>query len=271
MTDPGATDAFTRLVDIMARLRGPGGCPWDREQTHETLRPYVLEEAYEVIDAIEHGDPGALRDELGDLLLQVVFHAQLATEAGRFTVDDVARAIADKLVRRHPHVFADTQVRDAQEVMRNWTRIKAEERKARGADADPFAGVPASLPALLRGQQIGEKAHHVGLDWDAPAAVLDKVREEQAELEQAVADGDRSAIERELGDLLFTLTSVARHFHVSAELALQSAVARFLARARHADGAARSRGTSLAALSPAERDSLWDQAKAATARNDDVV
>jgi MazG family protein len=271
MADPGATDAFLRLVDMMARLRGPGGCPWDREQTHATLRPYVLEEAYEVIEAIDHGEPGALRDELGDLLLQVVFHAQLAAEAGSFTVADVANAIADKLVRRHPHVFGETQVRNAQDVMRNWTRIKAEERKARGGDTDPFVGVPASLPALLRGQQVGEKAHHLGLDWDAPAAVLDKVREEQAELERAVAAGEPTAIERELGDVLFTLTSVARHFQVSAELALHGAVGRFLARARHAEATARTSGTSLAALPPAERDRLWERAKAATARDDRVV
>ena len=162
MADPRVPETFTRLVDIMARLRRPGGCPWDREQTHETLRPYLIEEAYEVFEAIDRGELSAIRDELGDLLLQVVFHAELAAEAGRFTIADVAQAIADKLVRRHPHVFADVEVRDAQEVVRNWTRIKAEERRERGDDgADPFAGVPTSLPALLRGQ-LGEHQAAVG-------------------------------------------------------------------------------------------------------------
>src|SRR5581483_2282501 len=165
MSDARVAETFTRLVEIMARLRGPGGCPWDREQTPETLRPYLLEEAYEVLDALDAGDAAAVRDELGDLLLQVVFHAQLAAEAGRFTVADVAQAIADKLVRRHPHVFGDVRVADADEVMRNWRRIKAEERRTKGEDRDLFAGVPAALPAVLRAQQLGEKAAQVGLDW----------------------------------------------------------------------------------------------------------
>jgi MazG family protein len=266
MAEPGVADAFVRLVDIMARLRGPGGCPWDREQTHETLRPYVLEEAYEVLDALGRGEPAAIRDELGDLLLQVVFHAQLAAEAGTFSVADVARAIADKLVRRHPHVFGDVQVRDAEDVMRNWTRIKAEERRARGDDADPFTRVPVMLPALVRAQQVGEQARHLGLDWSAAAPVLDKVREEQDELERAVAAGEQSAVAHELGDLLLTLTSVARHLGVSAELALHDATGRLVARARHADAAARTRGTSLPALSEEERERLWADAKAAERR-----
>src|SRR5881296_87030 len=162
MADPSVAKAFTRLVDLMARLRAPGGCPWDREQTPETLRPYLLEEVYEVLEAIDHGDAEAIRDELGDLLLQIVFQSQLAAEAGRFTVADVASAIADKLVRRHPHVFGDVQVRDAQEVVRNWRRIKAEERRGKGEDDDVFAGVPAALPALLRAEQLGEKAAQIG-------------------------------------------------------------------------------------------------------------
>src|SRR5262245_36504997 len=161
MADPSVAETFTRLVDIMARLRAPGGCPWDREQTPESLRPYLLEEVYEVLDAIDAGDPDGIRDELGDLLLQIVFQSQLAAEAGRFDVADVAQAIAEKLVRRHPHVFADVSVRDADEVMRNWRRIKAEERRAAGKDGDLFVGVPAALPALVRAQQLGEKAAHV--------------------------------------------------------------------------------------------------------------
>src|SRR5881296_811271 len=169
---------FERLLGIMARLRGPGGCPWDREQTPESLRPFLLEEAYEVLQALEGGDAAALCDELGDLLLQVVFQSQLAAEAGRFTIADVARAITDKLVRRHPHVFGEVQVRDAGEVVRNWRRIKAEERRTTGEDGDLFAGVPAALPALLRAEQLGEKAGHVGLDWSDARGVLEKLREE---------------------------------------------------------------------------------------------
>jgi MazG family protein len=263
MSEPTAADAFARLVEIMARLRGPGGCPWDHEQTPESLRPYLLEEVYEVLDALDARDPAALRDELGDLLLQIVFQSQIASEAGRFTVADVAGAIADKLVRRHPHVFGDVAVRDARDVVRNWTRIKAEERKAKGEDGDPFAGVPAALPALVHAQQIGEKGAHVGLDWSDASAVLDKVREEQTELEAAVAARDRGAIEHELGDLLLALASLARHLDVSAELALRAADHRFMARARHVDAAARARGVELRDLSAEERERLWNAAKAA--------
>jgi NTP pyrophosphatase (non-canonical NTP hydrolase) len=183
VSDSRVAETFTRLDDIMARLRGPGGCPWDHEQTPQTLRPYLLEEVYEVLEALDRGNAAAVRDELGDLLLQIVFQSQLAAEEGHFTIADVATAIAEKLVRRHPHVFGDVQVRDAQEVVRNWGRIKAEERRRKGEDGDFFAGVPAALPALLRAQQLGEKAAHVGLDWTDAAGVLEKVREEQRELE----------------------------------------------------------------------------------------
>jgi MazG family protein len=261
MSDPRVAETFTRLVDIMARLRGPGGCPWDHEQSPESLRPYLLEEVYEVLEAIEQGDPHALRDELGDLLLQIVFQSQLAAEAGRFTIAEVAAAIADKLVRRHPHVFGDVQVRDAQEVARNWSRIKAEERRRKGEDGDLFAGVPAALPALVRAQQVGEKAAHVGLDWPAATDVLEKVREEQRELETALATEDRAAIEHELGDLLLTLASLARHLDLSPELALRAACDRFMTRARRAQSAAQTRGHSLSDLPPEEREQLWQAAK----------
>ena len=261
MSDNRAAETFSRLVDIMARLRGPDGCPWDREQTPETLRPYLLEEVYEVLEALDGGDAAAIRDELGDLLLQIVFQSQLAAEAGRFTVADVATAIADKLVRRHPHVFGDVKVRDAQEVVRNWGRIKAEERRRKGEDGDVFAGVPAALPALLRAQQLGEKAAHVGLDWPDMNGVLDKLREEQRELEAAVATGDRAAIEHELGDLLLTAASLARHLDVTAEIALRFANDRFVDRVRRVVAAARGRGVDPATLDPAELDRLWQAAK----------
>src|SRR5437660_3133315 len=261
MADPGVAEAFTRLVDLMARLRAPGGCPWDREQTPATLRPYLLEEVYEVLEAIDAGDAVHLRDELGDLLLQVVFQSQLAAEAGRFTIADVAAAIADKLVRRHPHVFGDVEVRDADEVMRNWRRIKAEEQRARGIEPDPLAGVPAGLPALARAQHLGEKARQLGLDWPDITGVLAKLREEQAEHEAAVAAGDRTDAAKELGDGLLTLTSIARHLDVPAEMALRDATDRFVGRARRAANVAATRGTALSDLAADERERLWALAK----------
>ena len=267
MMEGEVAEAFTRLIAIMARLRGPGGCPWDHQQTPESLRPYLLEEVYEVLEALDGGDAGAVRDELGDLLLQIVFQSQIAAESGRFTVADVAHSISDKLVRRHPHVFADVKVSGADEVVRNWSKIKAEERRAAGKGDDPFASVPKALPALVRAHQLGGKAAHLSLDWDDAAGVFDKVREEQRELEAAVAAGDRRAIEHELGDLLLTLASLGRHLDVSAEIALRAANDRFVARARRAEADAQARGTRLADLSAEERDRLWEEAKKA----EDVV
>jgi nucleoside triphosphate diphosphatase len=206
-----------------------------------------------------------LRDELGDLLLQVVFHAEIAAETGRFRLADVARAIADKLVRRHPHVFADLPVRDADEVARNWRRIKAEERRADGAA--PAVGllgtVPAALPALARAQQVGDKLAHAGFDWPDVAGVLAKLDEERRELGDAVRSGDRAAAARELGDLLLTLTSVARHLGTEAEMALRDATARLADRVAHVETAAHATGRSLETLDDRERDRLWEAAKVA--------
>jgi tetrapyrrole methylase family protein/MazG family protein len=266
MADAETLESLSRLVDIMARLRAPGGCPWDREQTFESLRPYLVEEAYEVLDAIEEGDLAGLRDELGDVLLQVLFHSEIAAEGGHFRLADVARAIADKLVRRHPHVFADVTVRDADEVVRNWRRIKAEERRAAGGGAEPtlLAAVPTGLPALARAQQVGDKLAHAGLDWPDLAGVLAKVDEEREELATALRSGDHAAAARELGDLLLTLTSVARHLDVQAEMALRDAVGRLVRRVDHVETSARATGTPLATLDAAERDRLWEEAKRAT-------
>ncbi|MFN8545883.1 MAG: nucleoside triphosphate pyrophosphohydrolase [Candidatus Binatia bacterium] len=263
MAHSDAADAFARLVEIMARLRAPGGCPWDREQTAETLRPYLVEETCEVLDAIAGGDPAALCDELGDLLLQVVFHAEIAAEAGRFTVADVARAIADKLVRRHPHVFGDVRVRDADEVVANWQRIKAAERHAKGEVRPALALVPATLPALARAQSIGKRLAEHGFDWPDVLGVLAKVREEVDELEAAVRAADGPAATRELGDVLLALTSVARHLTVSGEIALRDATDRLVRRFAHCEEAARAAGHSLATIDAAERDRLWVRAKRA--------
>ena len=266
MADPAALAALARLLDVMHRLRAPGGCPWDREQTPETLRPYVIEEAYEVVDAIDAGDPAALRDELGDLLLQVVFQAEIASETQRFDVAAVASAIADKLERRHPHVFGDVRVEDADEVVRNWKAIKARERaeKAGLPEAPPgvLHGVPRNLPALTRAQQVGSRLGHVGFDWPGPEAVLAKLDEERAELGAALAAGDRAAAARELGDLLLTATSMARHLGVEAELALRDATARLACRVERVETAVRGLGLALGELDDAERDRLWNAAKA---------
>jgi tetrapyrrole methylase family protein/MazG family protein len=255
-----AGEAFEELVRLMARLRAPGGCPWDREQTHASIKPYLIEEAYEVIEAIDAGDPVELKKELGDLLLQVVFHAQMAHEADRFDIVEVAQAICDKLVHRHPHVFGDVEVKDAAEVLHNWSRLKAKERLA-SDDRSAIAGVPRGMPALLRAARLGEKAGRVGFDWKSAADVLDKVREETAELEAAMLDGDRGAIEAELGDLLFALASLARHSDVEPETALAKAADRFSRRFRRMEERLRRDGRELHEVSAEELEAAWQRAK----------
>jgi tetrapyrrole methylase family protein / MazG family protein len=256
---------FGDLVALVHRLRAPGGCPWDREQTHETLRPFLLEEAYEVLEAIENRNPEALRDELGDLLLQVVLHAELAAEEGRFTIDDVIAGLSAKMTRRHPHVFGDVAAADADEVVRNWSRIKAAERAGSDADADRsvLAGLPAELPALHAAYRTGEKASRVGFDWPSARAVLTKVREELDELERAVDAGERDAVEHELGDLLFALASFGRLAEAHPEMALRAALARFGRRFRWMEAALRDRGRDVHAVGGDELEALWQEAKAA--------
>jgi tetrapyrrole methylase family protein/MazG family protein len=255
---------FEKLVEIVRKLRGPDGCPWDREQTAASLRPCLLEEAYEVLDAITAGDPDAMRDELGDLLLQVVMHAAIAAEAGTFAIDDVIEALIAKMTRRHPHVFAGAVVADSAEVLRHWSRIKAEERAGKAAaDTSVLSGLPPDLPALHAASRMGEKAGRVGFDWTGPRAALAKVREELAELEQALATGAPAAIEHELGDALFALASVARLAEQSPELALRAALGRFGRRFRHIERVLRERGQDIHATTPAELEALWDVAKEA--------
>jgi tetrapyrrole methylase family protein/MazG family protein len=255
-------DAFHRLVEVVGRLRGPGGCPWDREQTHQSLRPCLLEETYEVLDALDRNDPAALREELGDLLLQIVFHAQIASEEGRFTAEDVSADVAAKMERRHPHVFGDATVADSAEVSRNWSRIKAEERARRGAeDTSILSGLPPELPALHAAARLGEKAARVGFDWPSPIEALGKVREELAELEEALVDGRAERVEHELGDILFALASVARLAGQSPEMALRQALARFGRRFRQVEAAVHAQGQDIHALTAAELDALWNEAK----------
>lgn len=258
--DPSA-DPFRRLVAIMARLRGEGGCPWDREQNHQSLLPYLIEEAYEVKETIDQGDFEGLCEELGDLLLQIVFHAQLANEAGRFDIDDVARAICKKLIGRHPHVFGSVEVSSADEVLQNWEQIKLAEKREREEKPSRVGGVPKELPALLRAHRIQEKASRVGFDWEHVRDVFAKVREEIGELESAMAQGQTVEIQAELGDLLFALVNLSRFLNVQSELALHDAIERFIERFHYIEQQAAERGRRLEEMTLAEMDALWNKAK----------
>jgi MazG family protein len=245
----------------MARLRGPDGCPWDREQTLRTLRPYVLEETYEVLEAIESGDPREHREELGDLLLQIVFQAQLAAEAGQFDFADVAEGISDKLVSRHPHVFGDSAVKDSEGVLRQWAALKQKEKAARGGGRSVLEGVPRELPALARAERLTEKASRIGFDWPDAAGARAKVDEELRELDEAMGSGDRGRIEDELGDLLFAVANLARKLSLPPEEALRNAVGRFVARFEHVERELARRGVPHGQATLAEMDALWDEAK----------
>ena len=264
MADPRPPSAFSQLVETMARLRSPEGCPWDREQDHESLKPYLLEEAYEVLEAIDAGGDD-LCAELGDLLLQIVFHAQVAAEDGRFTMDDVCRAIHDKLVRRHPHVFGDVQVGDAGQVAANWEAIKRSEREQGGGPASVLDGVPKPLPALLRAQLVQAKASRAGFDWDRIDEPLDKVAEEFEELrgEWRGPSGPeaRRRVEEEFGDLLFALVNTARFLEVDAEQALRAAVDKFGRRFRRVEAVFREQGRDLEKATLEEMDSVWNEVK----------
>lgn len=254
--------AFERLVGIMAKLRRE--CPWDRGQDLASLRPYLVEEAYEVLEAIDADDPEAHVEELGDLLLQVVFQAEIRRESGAFDAADVAHAIADKLVRRHPHVFGAAEAEDAAAVAETWEQIKARE-KAKKAQPDQsiLSGVPAALPSLLRAQRVGDKASRAGFDWGEVSGPLDKVKEEVEELTEAIDGGDPAEIAHELGDALFSLVNVARFVGVDAEHALRATVDRFSARFRHIEAVARSEGRALSDMSLDEMEAAWGDAKKA--------
>jgi tetrapyrrole methylase family protein/MazG family protein len=255
-----AGESFARLCRIMARLRAPGGCPWDREQTPASLKPYLIEEAYETIDAIDSGDRQALREELGDLLLQVVFHAELSQEGGSFDMAEVATGISDKLVRRHPHVFGGETADGSNGALRNWEAVKATERPKNKGTLD---SIPRGLPALLRAMRSGEKAGAVGFDWSAPADVVTKVDEELGELREAMHAGDASAITEELGDLLFALVNLSRRLGVDAESALHRATDKFQSRFAFMERELRAQSRTPRDASMPELDGLWEAAKKA--------
>jgi ATP diphosphatase len=246
------------LLAIMARLRGPGGCPWDREQSFASIAPYTVEEAYEVAAAIEDKDWAALPGELGDLLLQVVFHARMAQEAGLFDFGDVVEAVTAKMIRRHPHVFGDVAVADSAGVVTNWEAIKAGERAGKKL-AGVLDDVPMALPALLRAEKLQKRASRVGFDWNNAALVVDKIAEEAREI--VAAGGDQAQREEEVGDLLFVVANLARHLKVDPEAALRAANAKFVRRFRSIEAALAARGSSPAEASLEEMEALWVAAK----------
>jgi nucleoside triphosphate diphosphatase len=263
-----AESAITALIALMARLRDPkSGCPWDQKQTFATVAPFTIEEAYEVADAIESGDPTKLRDELGDLLFQVVFHARMAEERGWFDFAQVAGAIHEKLVRRHPHVFGGRGLSGEAELSSAWEEQKARERAAGGGAAgsvSALADVPRGLPALVRAAKLGKRAGRVGFDWENAAQVRDKVLEELGEIDGALAGGatNSPAVVEEIGDLLFAVTNWSRHLKVDAEEALRAANSKFERRFRDMESLARERGLSLETLSPQQWENLWQESKA---------
>ena len=250
---------MTRLRYVVHRLRAPGGCPWDIEQTHETLIPHVLEEAYEVVDAIRSGDPVLMCEELGDLLLQSVLHAEIAAGAGTFDLDAMAHGLTEKLIRRHPHVFGESSAETSAAVLNQWDAIKRQEKGTQ--KEGHLHGVGNGLPALMRAQKLQKKAAHVGFDWPDAAPVYAKIREEAAELEQAVAAGETVAIEEELGDLLFSVVNLARKLGVESEAALASANEKFVKRFHQVEAELVAQGKKLGEATLQEMDAAWDAAK----------
>jgi ATP diphosphatase len=263
VNDPNG--GLPRLREIMARLRDPDtGCPWDIVQDFDTIAPYTIEEAYEVADAIARRDHADLVDELGDLLLQVIYHAQMAEEAGSFAFEDVARAICDKMIRRHPHVFGDeSREKSPEQQTRDWEKIKASEREGKSQTASALDGVVAGLPALTRAAKLQNRAARVGFDWPDARAVLDKITEETAELVEARDAGDVDHITEEYGDLMFVMANLARHLKIDPEAALRGANQKFTRRFQAVEGALAKRGKTPASSDLAEMDELWDAAKAA--------
>ena len=256
--------SFEDLVAIMDRLRDPGGCPWDREQTYATLRGYLIEECYEVVDALDRADLPALCEELGDLLFQIVFLSRLAQEERAFAAADVVEGIAAKMVRRHPHVFGEATAADAAEVLVRWEEIKAIEKQDAGkseAEASVLAGIPPALPALVKAQRLGAKAARVGFDWREDGDVLAKLDEETAELRAALASGDRAAVREEIGDALFTLAMLARRLDVDADEALAAANAKFRDRFTRVETVLRGRGVPIENAGLSLLDRLWNEAK----------
>ena len=252
---------FEALLSLMGRLRGEGGCPWDREQTRTSLKPYLIEETYEALEALGEGRTDHIVEELGDVLFQVVFHCQIAQEQGEFTMAEVLQGILQKMTSRHPHVFADAQVADAREALSQWERIKRAEDHGDGSPRSALDGVPQSLPSLMRAQRLQVKAGRVGFDWPTWREAWSKVREEMAETDEAVAAGDAARIKAEIGDLLFSLVNVARLLEIDAEDSLRRAADTFTRRFKEVEAAMRAEGRKVDEASAEELDREWEAAK----------
>src|SRR6266849_842568 len=264
---------FEKLVSVQARLRAPNGCPWDREQTHQSLRTYLIEEAYEVVEALESGSDAKFAEEMGDLLLQIVFHSQIAREEGRFTAAELIRAIQDKMIRRHPHVFGKTRSKDSAEVLRDWEQIKAGERRSGNNKRDSktsessakevslLDGVSRAVPATLEGFQLTRKASRIGFDWEDASGVFEKMEEETEELKKALREQDQLKMEEELGDLLFAAVNLSRFLKIDPEIALKKANAKFSRRFREMERLTRQNGREFKDLPREEMEAFWDAAK----------
>ena len=260
-SEPGVINStinFEKLCEIVAKLRGPGGCPWDREQTHESLLPALIEEAYEVTEAAREKNDAHFREELGDLLLLVVMHAEIATETDRFNIDDVVRDISEKLIRRHPHVFGTSDARDSGAVLKQWEAIKRDEKKT---DAHYLASLPKALPALMRAQKAQSKAARVNFDWTDVRDVVAKLEEELRELKQAMASADPARTEEEIGDVLFAVVNLARKCRLDAESALQRGTDKFVTRFNRLEDELQRQGKRLCDVDLAEMDAIWDEIK----------
>ena len=259
-SEEGGVSEMDRLKQIMDRLRGPGGCPWDREQTLESLATFLLEETHEVLDAMSSGTPAAHREELGDLLFQIVFQARVAEEQGTFDLDDVMRDIGNKIVRRHPHVFGEGSLDTSEQVLKQWEQIKVEERRSKG-DSSMFSGVPRQLPALLKALRISSKAARVGFDWPDRESLLAKLEEEKGEMLRAMRHGVKADVQEEIGDLLFTLVNLARQAGIDPEMALQECNRKFLRRFRHIEEGLKKKGLAPAPEHRQLMEELWNESK----------
>jgi tetrapyrrole methylase family protein/MazG family protein len=255
------SDPFRRLVKIMHELLSEKGCPWDREQTHKSLKPFLIEEAYEVIQAIDDNDFDALKEELGDLLLQIVFHSEMASVEGKFNIDDVLECICEKMIARHPHVFSDSSCKDATEVLRNWEELKKNEKRKNHEHVSILDGIPKKLPSLLKAHRIQDRAARVGFDWNKVQDVMKKIDEEVAELHNAIDRGKKNYIEDEFGDILFALVNLSRFLDVQPEDCLQSSIRKFAKRFKYIEQRASQMGKSLKNMTLEEMDKIWEESK----------
>lgn len=251
-------DKFNELVEIMAKLRGPQGCPWDKKQNRDSLKPFLVEETYEVLEAIEEVDPEMIKEELGDLLFQIVFHCQVAQELGQFTISDVIESISQKMIARHPHVFSDASLKTETDVLVHWEKQKKREGKNKKSIIE---GIPKILPSLLRAHRLQDRVSRVGFDWDNVDDVIKKLDEEISEFKETLAEGKREEMEHEMGDILFTLVNISRFIHINPEDSLRKTIDTFISRFHYIEQKAEEGGKSLAKMSLTEMDELWEQAK----------